>query len=73
MSDVREVYVTAEVAKILDITPAYLIRLAKSLNLSNSQFREAGKRNYLFSKESVAIIEANLKKNKHSSSRPKNK
>ena len=33
MSDVREVYVTAEVAKILDITPAYLIRLAKSLNL----------------------------------------
>jgi len=62
MSDVREVYVTAEVAKILDITPAYLIRLAKSLNLSNSQFREAGKRNYLFSKESVAIIEANLKK-----------
>ncbi|MBC5667430.1 AraC family transcriptional regulator [Eubacterium sp. BX4] len=62
MSDVREVYVTAEVAKILDITPAYLIRLAKGLNLSNSQFREAGKRNYLFSKESVAIIRANLKK-----------
>ena len=45
MSDVREVFVTAEVAKVLDITPAYLIRLAKQLNLSESQFREAGKRN----------------------------
>ena len=33
MSDVREVYVTAEVAKILYITPAYLIRLAKNFKL----------------------------------------
>jgi hypothetical protein len=62
MSDVREVYVTAEVAKILDITPAYLIRLAKSINLDESQFREAGKRNYLFSKESVELIKGNLKR-----------
>lgn len=61
MSDVREVYVTAEVAKILDITPAYLIRLAKNLSLSESQFREAGKRNYLFSDEAVNIIKNNLK------------
>lgn len=62
MSDVREVYVTAEVAKILDITPAYLIRLAKNLSLSESQFREAGKRNYLFSNDSVEIIKSNLKR-----------
>jgi len=62
MSDVREVYVTAEVAKILDLTPAYLIRLAKTINLDESQFREAGKRNYLFSKEAVENIRKNLKK-----------
>ncbi len=61
MSDVREVYVTAEVAKILDITPAYLIRLAKSLNLSESQFREAGKRNYIFSDDAIKVIKSNLK------------
>lgn len=62
MSDVREVFVTAEVAKILDITPAYLIRLAKSLNLSESQFREAGKRNYIFSNDAVEVIRGNLKR-----------
>jgi len=62
MSDVREVYVTAEVAKILDITPAYLIRLAKSLNLSESQFREAGKRNYIFSDDAIKVIKSNLKR-----------
>lgn len=60
MSDVREVYVTAEVAKILDYTPAYLIRLAKDLKengqLDDSMFREAGKRNYIFSTEAVDII-----------------
>lgn len=60
--DVREVYVTAEVAKMVDLTPAYLIRLAKNLNLNESQFREAGKRNYLFSKEAINIINNKLKK-----------
>lgn len=62
MSDVREVFVTAEVAKILDITPAYLIRLAKQLGLSESQFREAGKRNYIFSDDAIEIIKNNLKR-----------
>ena len=62
MSDVREVFVTAEVAKILDITPAYLIRLAKQLGLSESQFREAGKRNYIFSDEAIEVIKNNLKR-----------
>lgn len=62
MSDVREVFVTAEVAKILDITPAYLIRLAKTLGLSESQFREAGKRNYIFSNDAIEIIKSNLKR-----------
>lgn len=62
MSDVREVFVTAEVAKILDITPAYLIRLAKNIGLSESQFREAGKRNYIFSDDAIEIIKSSLKR-----------
>lgn len=62
MSDVRKVFVTAEVAKKLDITPAYLIRLAKSLDLSESQFREAGKRNYIFSDDAIEVIKGNLKR-----------
>jgi hypothetical protein len=56
LSDVRDIYVTAEVAKQLDLTPAYLIRLAKVIELDESEFREAGKRNYLFSKEAVEKI-----------------
>lgn len=62
MSDVREVFVTAEVAKKLDITPAYLIRLAKSLELSDSQFREAGKRNYIFSDDAIDVIKGKLQR-----------
>ncbi len=53
MSDVRNVYITKEVADILKINPSYLLRLAKSMNLAPSEMREAGKRNYLFSKEAV--------------------
>jgi len=61
MSDVREIFVTAEVAKILDLTPAYVIRLAKEMKLSDSEFREAGKRNYIFSKEAIEKIKCRLK------------
>lgn len=61
MSDVRDVFVTAEVAKELDITPAYLIRIAKNMGLDETQFREAGKRNYLFSKEAIEIVRGRLK------------
>lgn len=53
MSDVRTVYTTSEVAEILDITPSYLLRLSQSMELSPSEFRSAGKRNYLFSQEAV--------------------
>ncbi|MCQ5128709.1 helix-turn-helix domain-containing protein [Butyricicoccus faecihominis] len=53
MSDVRTVYTTSEVAEILDITPSYLLRLAQSMELTPAEFRSAGKRNYLFSKEAV--------------------
>lgn len=53
MTDVREVYITREVADKLNLTPTYLIKLAKKLNLNESEMREAGSRNYLFNKEAV--------------------
>jgi len=56
MSDVRDVFITKEVAEKLGINPSYLLRLAKSLNLTDTEMREAGKRNYLFSKEAIEKI-----------------
>ncbi len=53
MTDVRDVFITREVADILNITPTYLIKKAKKIGLSNAEMREAGKRNYLFSKEAI--------------------
>lgn len=53
MSDVRDIFITKEVAEKLGINPSYLLRLAKSMKLTESEMREAGKRNYLFSKEAV--------------------
>lgn len=56
MTDVRKVYVTREVAEKLNLTPTYLIKLAKKLNLSESEMRSAGSRNYLFSEEALAKL-----------------
>ena len=53
MSDVRKVFITKEVAELLNINPSYLLRLAKSINFAPNEMREAGKRNYLFSEEAV--------------------
>lgn len=53
MTDVREVFITREVADELELTPTYLIKLAKKMNLNETEMREAGSRNYLFSKEAV--------------------
>lgn len=64
MADVRQVYITTEVSRLLDITPAYLIRLAKSLNLSEYDFRETVKGSYLFNENAVEIIKSNLKRGK---------
>lgn len=61
MTDVRDIFVTAEVAKQLDLTPAYVIRLAKTMEFDESEFREAGKRNYMFSKEAVEKIKGRIK------------
>jgi hypothetical protein len=64
LTDVREVFITGELAKKFDITPAYLIRIAKSLNLSESDFRETYKGAYLYNQSAVDKIGAKLKKNK---------
>ena len=53
MSDVRTVFITREVADKIGLNSSYLIRLAKKLNLNESEMREAGNRNYLFSEEAV--------------------
>ena len=62
MSDVREVFITAEVSPQLDITPAYLVRLAKTLNLPESDFRETSKGSYLFNEDAIEKIKSNLKR-----------
>ena len=61
MSDVRTVFTTAETAEILEITPSYLLRLAQTMNFSPAEFRSAGKRNYLFSKEAVKKLKSRRK------------
>lgn len=57
MSDVRDVFITREVAEKLHLTPTYLIKLAKKMGLNEKEMREAGNRNYLFSKEAVEKLE----------------
>lgn len=63
MTDVRNVYITREVAEELGLTPTYLIKLAKKIGLNESEMREAGNRNYIFSKEAVEKLR-NRNKNK---------
>jgi len=61
MTDVRKVFITKEVAEILEINPSYLLRLAKSMRFSPNEMREAGKRNYLFSEEAVEKLRTRKK------------
>lgn len=64
MTDVNKVFITKEVADSLDLSTAYLLRLAKKLleegELTSKDFREAGKRNYIFNENAVEIIGKNL-------------
>ena len=53
MSNVKDVFTTAEVAQMLDITSSHLLRLVKTMSFSDTEVRSAGKRNYLFSKAAV--------------------
>lgn len=64
MSDVRNVFITKEVAEQFNMTPSYIIRVARSLELNESEMREAGKRNYLFSTEAIEKIRQKLNSNK---------
>ena len=64
MADVRKVFITKEVAEKFDMTPSYIIRVAQSLKLNETEMREAGKRNYLFSEEAIEKIGERLKGNK---------
>lgn len=57
MADVRDVFITREVAENLGLTPTYLIKLAKKMKLDETEMREAGNRNYLFSKEAVEKLQ----------------
>jgi len=62
LTSVQDVFITREVAEKLNLTPTYLIKLAKTLNLSDDEMREAGNRNYLFSKEAISKLEMRHKK-----------
>jgi len=57
LTSVQDVFITREVADKLNLTPTYLIKLAKKLNLNDDEMREAGQRNYLFSREAVSKLE----------------
>jgi hypothetical protein len=62
MTSVQDVFITREVAEKLKLTPTYLIKLAKKMELTDNEMREAGNRNYLFSKEAVLKLEMRNKK-----------
>ena len=53
MANVQEVFITKEVADLLDLNPSYTIKLGKKIELNETEMREAGNRNYLFSKEAI--------------------
>lgn len=64
MANVQEVYITKELADKFNMTPNYIIQVAKALNLNSFEMREAGKRTYLFSEEAVAKIGEKLNRGK---------
>lgn len=64
MTDVRNVFVTKEIADDLGINPSYLLRVAKQMNFKESEMRDTGKRNYLFSIEAKRKLEEKFNKNK---------
>uniref|UniRef100_UPI004026814C hypothetical protein n=1 Tax=Lachnospira sp. TaxID=2049031 RepID=UPI004026814C len=63
MSDVRTVFITKEVADKLSLNPSYLIKLAKKMGLNETEMREAGNRNYLFSEEAIEKLKNRDKTN----------
>ena len=53
MYDVRKIFTTTEVAKMLDISTSYLVRLIREIDFSEDELRKAGKGSYLFSESAV--------------------
>ena len=53
MSNVKTVFITREVAEMLGLNASYVIKLAKKAGLEDTEMREAGNRNYLFSESAV--------------------
>lgn len=64
MANVQEIYITKELADKFNMTPNYIIQVAKGLNLNETEMREAGKRTYLFSVEAVIKIGEKLNRSK---------
>ena len=64
MTNVNAVFITKEVADELGLNPSYLIKLARKIGLSETEMREAGSRNYLFSKEAVEKLRKARKEQK---------
>ena len=64
MANVKEIYITKELAEKFNMTPNYIIQVARGLGLDDTEMREAGKRTYLFSKEAVEKIGEKLNKGK---------
>lgn len=68
MVNVKDVFITKEVADKLDINSSYLIRLAKKLKkeglISDDDMRAAGIRNYIFNEKAVKVLESKITKNK---------
>lgn len=66
MENVNKVYITAEVAKRLDLNPSYLIRIAKELKdngtITENDLRLAGKRNYLFNERAINELSKKITK-----------
>ena len=58
MSDVRTVFTTTEVAKVLDVSTSYLLRLIQEMDFNEKELRKAGKGGYLFSVEALKKLKS---------------
>lgn len=62
MNDARKVFITKEAAEQLNLNPSYVIRLGKKIGLTESEMREAGNRNYLFTEEAIEKLRKHTSK-----------
>lgn len=66
MCNVNKVYITSEVADILGLNSAYLLRVVKEMisnnDLSPNDVRIAGKRNYIFNTKALNVLKKKFNK-----------